>query len=98
MNANKVLVLKDNNNVFIVRLVERGDSYGKNFCLINISPDDYVEFYDLFSEDSDFGYLIGRYYKQTIMQRKGGLLLCSGDPGYQISDEAMEKVRKWLTE
>ncbi len=42
MNANKILVLKDNNNVFIVRLVGVGDDYGRNFCLTNTSHDDYV--------------------------------------------------------
>lgn len=45
MNTNKILVLKDCNTVLIVRLVERGDSYCRNFCLTNTSHDDYVEFY-----------------------------------------------------
>lgn len=101
MNPNKILVLKDYNIVLIVRLVERGDSYGKNFCLTNSSHDDYVEFYDPynhFTKDSDFGYFIARYYKQNIMECKGGLKLYGDDPAWQISDEGMEKVWKWLTE
>ncbi len=100
MNPNKILVLKDNNNVFIVRFVERGDSYGKKFCLTNSTHDDYVEFYDPrnpFTNDSDFGYFIARYYKQNIMEGEGGIRLYGNDPAWQISDEGMEKVRKWLT-
>jgi hypothetical protein len=100
MNANKILVLKACNTALIVRLVERGDSYGKNFCLTNSTHDDYVEFYDPrnpFTNDSDFGYFIARYYKQNIMECKGGIRLYGDDPAWQISDEDMEKVRKWLT-
>lgn len=92
--------MKDNNNVFIVRLVGVGDDYGRNFCLTNTSLTimwSSITPATPFTKDSDFGYFIARYYKQNIMKGEGGLKLYGDDPTWQISDEGMEKVWKWLT-
>ena len=100
MNKNKVLVVKDWQTTWLIRIVEPGDTYGKNMCLTNTATEAYIEFYDPcnpFTEDSDFGYFVARYYKQNIMEGEGGLKLYGNDPTWQISDEGMEKVRKWLT-
>lgn len=97
MNSNKVLVLRDTHLTWLVRLVEPGDTYGKDFCLTNKGNEPYVEFYDIRYSHTDFGQFVQRYYKSSIMTEvASGLCLDFSEPEWAVSERCMDKVKEWL--
>ncbi len=98
MNTNKILVVKDWQTTWLIRIVEPGDTYGKNMCLTNTATEAYIEFYDTYCDHTDFGQFVSRYYKSTIMAHEGGLRIDSAVPEWNVSYKLIERVKKWLTE
>ena len=79
---------------FEVRIVDTGDNYGLNNCLVNDS-DPMVEFWDMntFPE----GQFVSRYYVSTILEdESGGLNLDGGVPEWFIDGSAMSPVYDFL--
>lgn len=84
---------------FNVRIVNTGDKYGVNDCLINRKAP-MVEFYDSrFKQGSDGarGQFVSRYYIDTLLERDtGGLCLDGGVPAWTVSAPDMAIVRNFL--
>lgn len=83
-----------------VRIVEEGDEYGLNSCLIN-DGEDLVEFYDCRCEnDTNLGQFVSRYYKSTLLHpnrnRTVGLNLQGDVPAWSINVECYLRILKWL--
>ncbi len=98
MNKNKVLVVKDWQTTWLIRIVEPGDKYGTEMCLTNTFTEPYIEFYDTCCDHTDFGQFVSRYRRSTIMAHEGGLRIDSAVSGWNVSDKLIERVKKWLTE
>jgi hypothetical protein len=84
---------------FNVRVVNTGDRYGVNDCLVNTKPP-MVEFYDSrFTKgaDGDRGQFVSRYYVDTILDGSNcGLCLDGGVSAWTVSAEDMDIVRNFL--
>ncbi|MGU4699058.1 hypothetical protein K6L09_20545 [Burkholderia cepacia] len=101
MNNDKNIVSVQSNGItFNVRLVEQGDSYGKDNCMIHEKEDPLVEFYDSRYKKgfNEHGQFVSRYYLSTLTEpgRTGGLQLEGGIPEWSISNEGMQQVKDWL--
>lgn len=85
-----------------VRLVHRGDRYGRNGCLTHDEDEPYVEFFDNdFDHEPWLGIhaqFVSRYYISTLPESDPyrGLCLDGGVPKWTLSAEEMRKVRAWL--
>lgn len=100
----KVLKLVNNHGVpFNVRLVEKGEKYGLDWCLTHDKDDPLVEFYDA-SQDKDkfteYGQFVTRYYLKTILDRdpqsNAGLMLDGGSPAWVMSGENMREIYEFF--
>lgn len=85
---------------FNVRIVNTGDRYGRNDCLINDKPP-MVEFYDNRFDFPDFmgrGQFVSRYYVSTLLERQPdtGLCLDGGVPAWSVSAQDMEQVMQYI--
>lgn len=81
---------------FNTKIINVGDKYGRNDCLIN---DDrpMIEFYDPRYQHTPLGQFVSRYYIFTILERDyGGLCLDGGIPEWTVSAEDMQEIRAWL--
>lgn len=83
---------------FLVRVVQCGERYGLDDCLVHESRDPMIEFYDAtyagkkgFSERGQF---VSRYYARTLAERPcpGGLDLCGGVAEWKIDAPALAPV------
>lgn len=83
---------------FTVRIVQQGDAYGLNDCLIHEQEKPLVEFYDATQSKAKFGergQFVSRYYCDTILQQEGfpqGLLLQGGVWEWSVSPKGMQSV------
>ena len=86
-------------NKFNVRVVNIGDKYGLNDCLVN-NKAPIVEFYDSrFTKGADRGQFVSRYYVSTILDGSDcGLCLDGGVPDWTVSAQDMDAVRDFLKE
>jgi hypothetical protein len=86
---------------FNVRIVNTGDKFGRNDCLVN-SKGAMVEFYDTRYTDSDFadrGQFVSRYYVSTLLednQYPNGLCLDGGITEWSVSADGMKQVLKYI--
>jgi len=89
-----IKVFNDRGMIWLVRIVQKGDKYGRNFCLEHDKDDPMVEFYALV----DSMQFVSRYYLSTLLEggQERGLCLDDGVPAWQISGEGMVRVREWL--
>lgn len=85
-----------------VRLVLKGDSYGREGCLTHDKDEPLVEFYD---GDYDFepwlgikGQFVSRYDISTLLEMDPyhGLCLEGGEPKWALGAVEMQEVRSWL--
>jgi hypothetical protein len=89
-------------SIFNVRVVNKGDKYGRDFCLTHNEDKPLVEFYDSRYPHAEFGQFVTRYYVETILgtdkwgRGEGGLMLDGGVPAWTVSAEDMDTVRKYL--
>lgn len=86
---------------WLVRIVERGDRYGRNDALEHDQNDPLVEFYDQDGYDPTFakrGLFAGRYYLSTLLTypRSSGLDLQVDQPRWKIGPEGMGHVLMFL--
>ena len=93
-----IKIINDQGMIWLVRIVQKGDKYGRTFCLGHDKNDPMVEFYDCRFEFSEYGQFVSRYYLSTLMEgeQERGLYLDDGVPCWQISSEGMLRVREWL--
>ena len=83
---------------FNVRIVNKGDKYGLNDCLVN-DEKPMVEFYDTRYPHTQYGQFVSRYYVETILDgSECGLCLDGGVPSWTVSAEDMKTVRNFLKE
>jgi hypothetical protein len=83
---------------FNVRIVNKGDKYGLNDCLVNDKAP-MVEFYDTRYPHTQYGQFVSRYYVDTILDGSDcGLCLDGGVPSWTVSAEDMKTVRGFLKE
>lgn len=86
---------------FNVRIVTKGDAYGKDDCLTHDGDDAIVEFYDAKADAAKFGrrgQFVSRYYIFTVLDAGGkyGLQLDGGSPEWSISPTGMREVHRYL--
>lgn len=84
---------------FNVRIVNKGEKYGRDFCLTHDGDKPMVEFYDARYPHTEFGQFVSRYYVETILgdgNKKTGLNLDGGVPEWTVSAEDMATVRSFL--
>ena len=94
----EIKIINDRGMIWAVRIVRKGGKYGLNFCLEHDKDDPLVEFYDCRYEFTNYGQFVSRYYISTLIEgdQSRGLNLDGGVPSWQISGEAMLRVRAWL--
>ncbi|UVD36649.1 hypothetical protein RCXUPER_231 [Rhodobacter phage RcXuper] len=97
----------ENGITFRLRLVRKGEAYGRNNCLTN-EGEPLVEFYDTrFTFDSSpSGVMLGqftggRYYAETLLKSgNAGLILDGGSEAWRMGAEsfrlAQSIIRNWL--
>lgn len=87
---------------FNVRILRKGDKYGRDFCLTHDEDKPLVEFYDSRYPHTEFGQFVSRYYVATIMgtdrygRGEGGLCLDGGVPSWTVGAKDMDTVRAYL--
>ena len=72
-----------------VKVIERGDTYGKDGCLRHDQFDPLVEFWH-------GEYSVSRYCLSTLLTDDGGIWLDGYDYRWSITDEGMAQVRAFL--
>jgi hypothetical protein len=95
-----ISIVNDAGLRFNVRLVRRGERYGRNLCLVHDKDDPLVEFYDARYPHTEIGQFITRYYRSTLMKppHDRGLCLDGGVPDWRINATAFEAVLHSLEE
>lgn len=92
--------------VFAVRIVRRGDTYGRNGCLTHRKDRPMVEFYDTTYAGSwpdefsrDLGQFVSRYYWDTLKDHPTdkGLALDNGIPQWSIPAESLDRCLAYLS-
>jgi hypothetical protein len=88
---------------FNVRVVNKGDKYGRDFVLTHDSDKPLVEFYDSRYPHTEFGQFVSRYYVSTILgtdgygRAEGGLILDGGNADvWTVKESDMDVVRAYL--
>lgn len=95
--AINLLVIEEEHTNFLIRIVQQGQRYGRDFGLENIWPDPLVEFYDMRHPHSVFGQFVSRYNLSTLIERgPQGLWLDTGSDDWSVSESNMRKVYVWL--
>lgn len=82
-----------------VRVVQKGESYGRQNCLTYEKDEPVVEFYDTRYPFSNLGQFVSRYNLSTLVDTHPyghGLLLYGGEPSWTISGECFGKIQDWL--
>ena len=83
---------------FNVRIVNTGDTYGRNDCLVN-DKETLVEFYDKrYEHEIGRGQFVSRYYASTLLDSgcSHGLALDCGVPEWTVSADGMEQVLTYI--
>ena len=88
-------------NPFTVRIVNKGDAYGRDNCLTH-SGEPMAEFYDARYPHTPLGQFVSRYYVSTLVADRAklcevGLDLQGDVPDWKVSPEAMTNVFTFLT-
>jgi len=83
---------------FNVRILNKGDKYGREFCLTHDEDKPIAEFYDRRYPHTEFGQFVSRYYVSTLLEDPtGGLCLDFGNAAsWTVSAEDMTLVRAYL--
>ena len=86
-----------------VRIVRKGDTYGREFCLTYDKDEPMVEFYDGRYPHCKFGQFVSRYNVATILgtdgwgRGEGGLILDGGNVNeWTVQEKDMDTVREYL--
>lgn len=85
---------------FNVKIVKKGESYGRGGCLTHDRDDALVEFYDTRYagkfEDWDNGQFVSRYFVSTLLDHDGDLCLDGGVRDWFVTGDNMVDVRKFI--
>ena len=77
MNKESTMKVTAANGVpFTVRLVRKGDAFGKDFQLQHSTFDPLVEFYDRRYDFTKYGQFVARYHMASLVARDRGNDLC----------------------
>jgi hypothetical protein len=79
--------------IYLARIVEVGESYGLNNCLVN-EDEPLVEIYDTRYDFTEFGQFVSRYYVSTFLDIDSGLTLDTQWPALAYLD--VVDVQKFL--
>ena len=83
---------------FNVRIVNKGDMYSRNFCLMHNDERPMIEFYDSRYPHTKFGQFVSRYYVGTLLDHDGGLCLDGGNPDeWSVNAKDMKTVRNYIS-
>ena len=90
-------VTNDKGRTFTIRIVSRGDAYGRDFCLTHDKEEALVEFYDFTMAGpkfGEYGQFVSRYGAETLMEGDDtyGLDLHGGVDGWEVDAATMLKV------
>ncbi|MDF1699862.1 MAG: hypothetical protein P1V36_01700 [Planctomycetota bacterium] len=93
-------VVNDSGRAFLVRLVRKGERYGREDCLTHEGEDPLVEFYDLTYVDrfGPRGQFVSRYYLTTLSRDavfSSGLRLDGGVPEWSLDKYDVMSVVRW---
>lgn len=97
------LKFQNNGNKFVARLVEDGDSYGKDNKIVHNSSEPLIEFFDLryphvkINKDLS-GQFISRYNLDTFNAVKTGIYLDSGSLDWSLNLDSVSLVKNWVKE
>jgi hypothetical protein len=87
---------------FTLRLVRKGDRYGRDFCLTHDQDEPLIEFYDGRYPHSEYGQLVSRYNVSTLLGDNKlagcGLCLDGGVPNWVLDKDTLQVVVQWLRE
>jgi hypothetical protein len=103
-------VTNDKGNDFIVRIVEKGEWWGRNKALLHEKNDPLVVVFDADGEKYELTYsqvayrqlnpqMVSHYYLSTLLEGdtlNTGINLHGGVPAWQIDKENWRKVIEWL--
>jgi hypothetical protein len=93
----KVFNDKKTGQSWVVRLIQRGDGYGKQDAVMHEDDEPLVEFFDTRYEHTDLGQFVSRYFRRTLLESEaGGLCLQGGVPSWTVHSDCMARVRLWL--
>lgn len=106
----KFKVTNDKGYDFLVRIVEKGDKWGRNRALTHDKNDPLIVVYDASPPKYDFSYanvayrqlnpqMVSYYYLSTLLEGgtlNTGINLHGGVPAWQIDKENWRKVIEWL--
>ena len=81
---------------FAVRIVNRGEKYGRDFCLTHNSDEPLVEFYDTDYDFDGYGQFVSRYGMETLLSHRAGLDLLRHEPKWKIDAGTIKLIIKWL--
>ena len=81
---------------FTVRFVNKGDTYGRDFCLTHDKDEPMIEFYDARYPHTEFGQFVSSYYVETLRGHAGKLILDGGIPEWTVSASGMEQVQNLI--
>lgn len=103
MKSNIMVAMNEPYAPLLVRIVEFGDRYGKDFCLYHKEDDPLVEFYDMRYPHTVYGQFVSRYCASTLLDGRfaikpvGGLCLDGGNADtWSATEETMSRVVEWL--
>lgn len=96
-----LLLVPAKTQTFIVRVVSKGQTYGRNFCCTHDKDMPLVEFYATkthWGEACPFGHFVSRYYLDTILEgtRGCGLSLYGDEAELFVDANAMDYVKGQL--
>lgn len=94
---NPITVKNDRRVSFTVRLVRKGQKYGKDFCLVYNEDKPMIEFYDqrYIPAFTGFGQFVSRYYVSTFMDIKdGGLSLDSDIDNWTLTEDNVKSIQE----
>jgi hypothetical protein len=97
---NKTMDFVSNGIPFRALIIEQGDKFGLNDCLVNRNSVPIVQFFDRRYNFSENGQFVSSYYISTLINRdkKDALCLQGGVPDWNISAASMSLVVSWLEE
>ncbi len=82
--------------IFFVRLVRKGDTYGRDDCLTHDEDEPLVEFYDSRYPHTPRGQFISSYYLSVFMGASDGIDLYGGEPEWKATAEEVKQLQQWI--
>lgn len=78
--------------VMIVKLIEKGDTYGLNNSVMHDKWDPIVEF------RLSSGYTISSYYLSTLKETENGIWLDASNDTWVVDKENIQEVLTWIND